>query len=71
MAFEKLVFLLDFLILLLSVSSCYLFLYSTDIINAIFFLKKNQCSVLLLNSKIPKQVIKRKDYLLRIICQLQ
>lgn len=26
---------------------------------------------MLLNSKIPKQVIKRKDYLLKIICQLQ
>ena len=32
---------------------------------------KNQCIVMLLNSKIPKQVIKRKDYLLKVICQLQ
>lgn len=65
-AFEKYI-LLGFLILLLSVSLCGLILYSTDAINVIF-LKK--CIVMLLNPKVPKQVIKRKDYLWRIICQL-
>lgn len=63
---------MGFLILLLSLSnlnSVNLILYSVDAINVIFF--KNQCFVMLLNSKIPKHVIRRKDYILRVICQLK
>lgn len=71
MNFEKYMFVLGFLILLLSLSHLNsVTLFYTDVINVIF-LKKNQCIIMLLNSKIPKQVIKTKDYLLRVICQLQ